>query len=52
MCLHAVKDEAVIEQPEQETGTDKTYENERETKLDDKEDSELEDYSKGVQSRL
>ena len=29
------KDEAVIEQPEQETGTDKTYENERETKLDE-----------------
>ena len=33
------KDEAVIEQPEQETekteqGTDKTFENERETKLE------------------
>ena len=47
------KDEAVIEQPEQETGTDKTYENERETKLDEKkEDEKLEDYSKGVQSRI
>ena len=52
------KDEAVIEQPEQETETteketDKTFENERETKLDEKKsDSELEDYSKGVQSRI
>ena len=50
------KDEAVIEQPEQEKentekGTDKTFENERETKLD-KKDSELEDYSKGVQARI
>ena len=48
------KDESVIdtEAPEQETtdqGTDKTYENERETKLDD---NKLEDYSKGVQSRI
>ena len=52
------KDEAVVEQPEQETekteqGTDKTFENERETKLDEKKsDSELEDYSKGVQARI
>ena len=51
------KEEAVIEQPEenteQETGTDKSFENERETKLDDKKtDEELEDYSKGVQSRI
>jgi hypothetical protein len=51
------KDEAVIEQPEQETEatekeTDKTFENERETKLDEKKDSELEDYSKGVQARI
>ena len=33
------KDEAVVEQPEQETNeqeTDKTFENERETKLDEK----------------
>ena len=49
------KDEAVVETeaPKQETETDKTYENERETKLDDKKsDSELEDYSKGVQARI
>ena len=47
------KDEAVIEQPETtEQETDKTYENERETKLEKKEDSELEDYSKGVQARI
>jgi len=61
------KDEAVIEQPEQgqekeniEQETDKTYENERETKLEEggevkqekKEDDKLEDYSKGVQARI
>ena len=52
------KDEAVIEQPKEETenteqGTDKTYENERETKLDDKKDDDkLEEYSKGVQARI
>ena len=61
------KDEAVVEQPEQEKenveqGTDKTFENERETKLeeggevekkeDKKDDDKLEDYSKGVQSRI
>ena len=51
------KDEAVIEQSEenteQEQATDKSFENERETKLDEKKsDSELEDYSKGVQSRI
>ena len=54
------KDEAVVETeaPKQETETteqetDKTFENERETKLDDKKsDSELEDYSKGVQARI
>ena len=43
------KDEAVVEQPEQENtekGTDKTFENERETKLEEKKDDEkLEDYS-------
>ena len=51
--IEEVKDEAVIEQPEQETGTDKTFENERETKLDEKKsDENLEDYSKGVQSRI
>ena len=50
------KDEAVIEQPEtieKEEGTDKTYENERETKLEEKQDdNKLEEYSKGVQARI
>jgi hypothetical protein len=51
------KDEAVIEQleenTEQEQTTDKSFENERETKLDEKKsDGELEDYSKGVQARI
>jgi hypothetical protein len=52
------KDEAVIEQPEKETenveqGTDKTFENERETKLEEKkDDNKLEEYSKGVQARI
>ena len=51
------KDEAVIEQPEenteQEQGIDKSFENERETKLDEKKDDDkLEDYSKGVQARI
>ena len=51
------KDEAVIEQPEenteQEQGVDKSFENERETKLDEKKDDDkLEDYSKGVQARI
>jgi len=51
--IEETKDEAVIEQPEQETGTDKTYENERETKLEEtKDDDKLEEYSKGVQSRI
>jgi hypothetical protein len=51
--IEEVKDEAVIEQPEQETGTDKTFENERETKLEEKKsDENLEDYSKGVQARI
>ena len=50
------KDEAEIEEEEekteQEQGTDKSFENERETKLDEKKDSELEDYSRGVQARI
>jgi len=51
--IEEVKDEAVVEQPEQETGIDKTYENERETKLEEKKsDEDLEDYSKGVQARI
>jgi len=43
---------------DQETGTDKTFENERETKLEEsaeqkkEDDSKLEDYSKGVQARI
>jgi len=67
ISIEEKKDEAVIEQPEQETekteeGTDKTFENERETKLEEggevekkeekKDDDKLEDYSKGVQSRI
>ena len=56
--IEETKDEAVVETeaPKQETETsetDKTFENERETKLDEKKsDSELEDYSKGVQARI
>ena len=53
--IEETKDESVVntETPKQETETDKTFENERETKLDEKKsDSELEDYSKGVQSRI
>ena len=61
------KDESVVdtETPKEETrtyekkkdhGTDISYENERETKLKEKEtkedDSKLEEYSKGVQSRI
>ena len=47
------KDEAVIEQQETtEQGTDKTFENERETKLEEKKDENLEEYSKGVQARI
>ena len=52
VAIEEVKDETVIE-TEQETGTDKSFENERETKLDEKKSDEtLEDYSKGVQSRI
>jgi hypothetical protein len=53
--IEEAKEEAVVEteSTEQETGTDKSYENERETKLDEKKSDEtLEDYSKGVQSRI
>ena len=58
------KDESVVETetPKEETrtyekkkdhGTDISYENERETKLEEKtDDSKLEEYSKGVQSRI
>jgi hypothetical protein len=56
--IEETKDEAVIEtetskEEKTEKETDKTFENERETKLEEqKSDSELEDYSKGVQSRI
>ena len=53
--IEEVKDEAVIEQPEEnkEQETDKSFENERETKLEEKKnDEDLEDYSKGVQARI
>ncbi len=53
--IEETKDESVVdtEAPEQEQGTDKTFENERETKLDEKKDDDkLEDYSKGVQARI
>jgi len=50
--IEEVKDEAVVE-TEKDTGTDKSYENERETKLEEKKtDEKLEDYSQGVQSRI
>ena len=49
--IEEAKDEAVVETENIEQGTDKTFENERETKLEEqKNDGELEDYSKGVQS--
>jgi hypothetical protein len=53
--IEEAKEEAVVEteNTEQDTGTDKSFENERETKLEEKKsDEELEDYSKGVQSRI
>ena len=56
--IEETKDEAVVETeaPKQETDTteqDKTFENERETKLDEKKDDDkLEEYSKGVQARI
>ena len=55
ISIEEKKEEAVVEteSTEQETGTDKSFENERETKLDEKKSDEtLEDYSKGVQSRI
>ena len=56
--IEETKDESVVETeaPKQETETsetDKTFENERETKLEEKKDDDkLEDYSKGVQARI
>ena len=46
------KDEAVIEQPEQETEATEKETTEQETKTEEKKDNELEDYSKGVQARI
>ena len=53
--IEEAKEEAVVEteSTEKEQGTDKSFENERETKLEEKKSDEtLEDYSKGVQSRI
>ena len=54
--IEEAKEEAVVEteSTEKEQGTDKSFENERETKLEKekKSDETLEDYSKGVQSRI
>ena len=47
--IEEVKDEAVIEQPEQETSTEETV---KEVTQEKKQDENLEDYSKGVQSRI
>ena len=63
VTIEEPKEENVVETEQQETenqeqGTDKTYENERETKLEEKEttekkdDDQLEEYSKGVQARI
>ena len=59
VSIEEPKEENVVETDKQETetenqeqGTDKTYENERETKLEKKQDENLEDYSKGVQARI
>jgi hypothetical protein len=46
--IEEVKDEAVIEQPEQETKTEEPVKQETE----EKKDENLEDYSKGVQARI
>ena len=51
--IEEAKEEAVVETENTEQETDKTFENERETKLDEKKSDEtLEDYSKGVQSLI
>ena len=58
LILKKQKTKSVVETeaPKQETDTneqDKTFENERETKLEEKKDDDkLEDYSKGVQARI
>ena len=51
--IEETKDESVVETGAPEQETDKSFENERETKLEEKKDDEnLEDYSKGVQARI
>ena len=62
--IEETKDEAVVEteqtnedtrtyEKKKDHGTDISYENERETKLDEKQDdNKLEEYSKGVQARI
>ena len=59
VSIEEPKEENVVETEKQEQGTenqeqgtDKTFENERETKLEKKQDENLEDYSKGVQARI
>ena len=52
--IEETKDETVVdtEAPKQETEATETETTEQETKTEDKKDSELEDYSKGVQARI
>ena len=47
-----VKEEPTVRPVIEEKSEDKTFENERETKLDQKDDTELKDYSESVQKRI
>ena len=47
-----VKEEPTVRPVIEEKSEDKTFENERETKLDQKDDTELKDYSESVQRRI
>ena len=47
-----VKEEPSVRPVVEEKSEDKTFENERETKLDQKDDTELKDYSESVQRRI
>jgi len=47
-----VKEESNVRPVVEEKSEDKTFENERETKLDQKDDTELKDYSESVQRRI
>ena len=49
--IEETKDEAVVEQPEEKKEQEQET-TEQETKTEEKKDSELEDYSKGVQARI